>query len=236
MLNPNRYKQIPDPGPDIDSHPSTNPSFGPNINPSFIPFDNLECITYSQMNLVNEMRYLWLQLIIWTRAYINNNAARQGAVPVVYERLHSIPTAFYHYMNLFFGKAIAEQFIQLLSQHIIIFANVIGAMAVGNQQAANNRRSAWYGNVNDIARLLVQINGSWSYNQWQDLLNRMTTMILDEAVAIFSANYRREIAIYDRLQYQSLLIADYMSRGVMNSLLGNSNNRSRPENQRCKKG
>jgi len=236
VLNPNRYKQIPGPGPDRDSNSGSGPDFGPNINPSFSPFDNLECITYSQMNLVNEMRYLWLQLVIWTRAYISSSVARQGAVPTIYERLHSVPTAFYNYMNLFFGQATAEQFINLMSQYIIIFANVIGAMAVGNQQAANTGRSAWYGNVNDIARLLVQMNGYWSYNQWQDLINRMTTMIIDETVAIFSANYSREIAIYDRLQYQSLLIADYMSRGVMNSLLGNSNNRSRPENQKIYKG
>lgn len=223
VLTSKRYKRIPDPGSDLNASPDAG--IPPNTTPPFSPFDSISCITYSQMNIVNEMRHLWLQMIIWTRAYINNRRSRQGAVPATYERLYSIPAAFYTYLNLFFGKAIAEQFINLLSQYIIIFADLINAMITGNRQAANSSQSAWYGNVNSIAEFLVQINGSWNVNQWTDLLNRMMTMLIDEAIAILSSDYRREIAIYDRLQYQSLLIADYMSKGLMDSLLGNVNNR-----------
>ena len=234
MFNPNRYKQIPNPG----SGPNTNPTPGinPNTNPIFSPYDNLTCITFSQVNLVNEMRYLWLQLVIWSRAYITNSSARQDAVPVVYERLYSIPQGFYNYMNTFFGQAIAERFIILLSQNIIIFTSLINAMAAGNQQEVNSSQSEWYENSNSIATFLIQINDTWNYSQWLDLLNRYLNMFLDEAIAIMSSDYRREIAIYDRLQYQSLLMADYMSRGIMNNLIGNSENRSRPENQTLYRG
>jgi len=234
VFNPNRYKQIPSPdgGPD----PNQNQIIDPNVNPAFGPFDNLSCITFSQVNLVNEMRYLWLQLVIWSRSYITNSAARQDAVPAFYERLHSIPQGFFNYMDTFFGQAIAEQLINLLSQHIIIFADLINALSVGNQQAANRSQSAWYGNSNSIAVFLVQINDTWNYYQWLDLLNRYLEMFLDEAIAVMSSDYRREIAIYDRLQYQSLLIADYMSRGIMNNLVGNSENRTAPGNRTFYRG
>lgn len=225
MLTPNRYEQFPDIGSSRHSDSDTQDdfNFGPNKNPLFGPFGNGDCITFSQMNIVNEMRYLWLQLVIWSRSYINNKRSRQGAVPAVYERLYSVPAGFYYYMNLFFGKVIAEEFIYLLSQNIIIFADLISAMLEGNQQNANSGQSAWYGNANEISTFLVQINNTWNYNQWLDLLNRYITMHLDEATAILSNNYRREIVIYDRLQYHSLIIADYMSKGVMNSLFGNRN-------------
>jgi len=224
VFNPNRYKQIPN--PDRGSpEPNQNQNMDPNINPAFGPFDNINCITFSQVNVVNEMRYLWLQMVIWSRAYITNSAARQGAVPAFYERLYSIPQGFYNYMNTFFGQAIAEQLINLLSQHIIIFADLINALSVGDQLRANIGQSAWYGNSSSIATFLIQINNTWNYGQWLNLLNRYLDMFLDEAIAVMSADYRSEIAIYDRLQYQSLLIADYMSRGIIYDLSGNSGNK-----------
>jgi hypothetical protein len=228
VFKPNRYNQSPDPGSGPGAGPgiTPNPNQNLNVNPSFGPFDNLNCITFSQVNLVNEMRYLWLQLVIWSRAYIKSSSIRHASAPVFYERLYSVPTGFYNYMNLFFGQAIAEQFINLLSQHIIIFAGLISAMNEGNQQEANSRQSDWYGNANSISSFLAQINNTWNLNQWQNLLNRYLEMMLTEAVAIMSSNYRNEIAIYDRLQYQSLLTADYMSRGVMESLRVNINNQA----------
>jgi len=226
VFNPNRYKQIPSPDRSPDQNQNQNRNMDPNINPAFGPFDNLSCISFSQVNVVNEMRYLWLQMVIWSRAYITNSVARQEAVPVFYERLYSIPQGFYNYMNTFFGQAIAEQLINLLSQHIIIFTDLINALYVGNQQAANTSQSAWYGNSNSLATFLVQINDTWNYNQWLDLLNRYLEMFLDEAIAVMSSDHRSEIAIYDRLQYQSLLIADYLSRGIIYDLAGNSGNRS----------
>ncbi len=60
MFNPNRYRQIPSPDRGLD--PNQNQNMDPNVNPTFGPFNNLSCITFSQVNLVNEMRYLWLQI------------------------------------------------------------------------------------------------------------------------------------------------------------------------------
>jgi hypothetical protein len=229
VFNPNRYNQSPNPGSGRGSAPaaSPNPNQNPNTNPSFGPFDNLNCISFSQVNLVNEMRYLWLQLVIWSRSYINSSATGHASAPVFYERLYSIPTGFYYYMNMFFGQAIAEQFINLLSQHIIIFASLINALKDGNQQEANLRQSDWLGNASSISSFLAQINNTWNINQWQSLLNRYLEMLLDEVIAIMSSNYQNEVAIYDRLQYQSLLTADYMSRGVIESLRGNMHNQTR---------
>lgn len=221
-----RYRRTPDQGTGPQTNPGQNGSF--DGNPIFGPYDQIQCITFSQVNLVNEMRYLWLQMVIWSRSYINNSAARQRALPIVYEKLYSIPRGFYNYMNLFFGPVVAEQFVNLLSQHVIIFANLIDSMRSGNQQAANASQSAWYENTNGIAALLVRVNNFWNNSQMQDLLVRYLEMLLSEALAIFSSSYREEIAIYDRLQYQSLRIADYMSSGVMNSLAGNHKGSSGP--------
>lgn len=197
----------------------------PNMNPTFGPFENLDCITYSQMNLVNEMRYLWLQMVIWSRAYINNSVARQDALPVVYARLHSVPIGFYSYMSMFFGKEIAEQFIHLLTENIILFANMVNSMVEGNQRSAIKNQAALYENVSTIAVFMARISGSWNYNEWQNLLNNYLKMLIDEAVAILSGNYQKDIAIYDRLQFYSLRIADYLSKGVMHNLLGKTEDR-----------
>lgn len=197
-----------------------------NMSPAFGPFGNMHCIPFSQINLVTEMRYHWLQLVIWSRSYMCCRASRQGALPVIYERLYSVPEGFYKYISPFYGQVIAEQLIDLLSQYVIIFASLIDAMAAGNQQEANMSQSAWYKNANDIAALLVQINNSWNYNEWQDLLGRLIRMNIDQAIAVLSGNYQGEIVIYDRLQYHSLIMADYMSRGVLQSLTGNPESRN----------
>ena len=74
MFDPNRYKQIP--SSNLSAHPRFHtgpytklyPQLTLNVNLAFGPFENLKCITYGQMNLVNEMRYLWLQMVIWSRS------------------------------------------------------------------------------------------------------------------------------------------------------------------------
>ncbi len=225
MFNPNCYNQIPklclapelkptDPAPS-----SASPDqIVPNRYPSFGPFENLECIAFSHVNLVNEMRYLWLQMVIWSRAYISNSTAKPEALHAVYERLHLVPMGFYNYMNLFFGQGIAEQFLQLLAQHIVIFSELINAMTAGDQHAANLSRSAWYGNSKNISAFMVRLCNLWEYNEWFDLLNKYQKMLLDGAFAILTDDHRKEIIIYDRLQSHSMRIADYMSKGVMHNL------------------
>jgi hypothetical protein len=239
---PNRYQQIPNPdeisNPISDPGQDTirNPAESPAVNPDFWPFGGIDCIPFSQINLVNTMRYLWLQLVSWSRPYLCCSSSKEEAKPVIYERLHSVPAGFFNYISTFFGQAIAEQFIHLMSRHVILFADLIEAMISGNQQEANRSQSEWYGNAAEIAAFLARINETWNYYQWQDLLGRLIRMHIEEAVAILSADYQREIAIYDRLQYHSLLMADYMSRGVIRSLQNHTGDRSGIGNQGFCKG
>lgn len=225
MFSSNCDKQPPKmcPAPDLEPvdpepDPISSDQIIPNRYPAFGPFENLECISFSHVNLVNEMRYLWLQMVIWSRAYIDNCTAKPEALYPVYERLHLVPMGFYNYMNLFFGQGIAEQFLQLMAQHIVIFGELVNALTAGDQHAANLSRSAWHGNSKNISEFMVHLSRRWDYNEWADLLNKYQKMLIDGTIATLTNDRRKEIIIYDRLQSHSLRIADYMSKGVMHNL------------------
>ncbi|HWQ77976.1 MAG TPA: hypothetical protein VN381_04130 [Anaerovoracaceae bacterium] len=79
--------------------------------------------------------------------------------------------------------------------------------------------SALYKSTDDIADFLARINPYWDISQWQNLLYQLNSMIITEMVAMLSEEYDRELDIRDRLLKHSLMMGDYMARGVMHYLV-----------------
>jgi hypothetical protein len=184
-----------------------------------MPLNNSKYITYGQMNLINDARYHWTQLALWSSLYIICRSHNGSNIYSITQRLHQVPSGFYHGFSMFYGAEIAEQVTSLLNMYIILFRRLVDAQKNKDQQAVDDTMALWQQNINELAGLLARINPYWIKEHWLHLLNEHIQMTVQEAIATFTDNFNEAINIFDRLQYHAMLLADYMARGFMQFLM-----------------
>ena len=171
------------------------------------------------MNLINEFRTLFLQLAIWTRAYIISTASGFGNVDYVSQRLFNVPLDFMNKLQLIFGTEAAETFLNLLTRHVTLTQALVNAQSDGDIEAVNATVIELYGNADEIAAFLVQINPFWNNIQWRNLLYNYIAMTFEESTSLLAGDYARDIDVFDRISLHSFLLGDYMANGIMQYLL-----------------
>ncbi|MFL0197747.1 acetylglutamate kinase [Clostridium sp. WILCCON 0269] len=172
-------------------------------------------ITKSEVDLINTLRMLWEQHIVWTRITIISILAGLPDVNLVTQRLLRNPVDFEKALKPFYGDRIASQFRDLLKSHLIIAAELVKAAKAGNNQAAANAEKRWYANADEIANFLGRINPYWSQGDWQTMLHEHLKLTKSEAVDILTGNYAEGIKLYDEIEKQALKMADVMAKGII---------------------
>jgi len=175
-------------------------------------------IPYGQMNLIVNFRTLWLNLAIWTRSLLISIASGLPNTQVVSDRLYQLPMQISALLQLVFGQEPVLGFTNLLSRHIVTLEQVIIAQKNGDAQAVNENTERLYQVNEEISNYLETINPFWVPPQWRNLLDYYVGLTLNESTAMLSGNYASDVQIFDRIQYQTLLIGDYMANGIIQFL------------------
>jgi hypothetical protein len=176
-------------------------------------------ITYGQMNLINDFRTLWRDLVIWLRSYQVSSVTGFSNIDSINRRLYHIPELFKERIQPFFGVEHSEKFAQLLLMYIVKFQILINAQIAADQQAANDATVDLYRFVGEAADCLASCNPYWSKSQWQYLLNHLTGMGIRQIIALLEKEYDKELDIRDRMLRHALILGDYMAKGVMHYLV-----------------
>lgn len=162
--------------------------------------------TKAQVDLRNHFRMLWEQHDVWTRSAIISLVFDLPDTEYVIARLLRNPVDFEQVLKLYYGERVAAQFRYLLREHLILASDLVKA-------AEAERR--WYANADAIAAFLGRINPFWSEDQWRDMLHQHLALVKEEAVEMLSGNYAAGVAVYDRIEIQSLGMADVMAKGII---------------------
>lgn len=184
-------------------------------------------ITYGQMNLINDFRALWTELVIWMRSYMVSTITGFSDINAIRNRINRIPWEMSLKLQPFLGVELAEQFQSLLSMYLNHAQILVDAQSNKDQEAMNNTVATLYRDADSMADFLASINPYWSKSQWQNLIYQLTEMGIAEIVAIFSGNYVTEIDLRDRMLLLGLVLGDYMASGVMHYLSPETNPPSR---------
>lgn len=176
-------------------------------------------IPYGQMNIINDFRTLWGEIAIWVRQYIAATAAGYPNLQATHNRLYRIPISFQDKLKMVFGAQSAEGFQNLLSMHIILTERIIAAIKDGDSEMVNTITAELYRNADQMASYLRQINPFWNEVQWRNPLYNFIAMNLQQAVSFMAGDYERDIDVYDRLIYYSLLLGEYMANGIIQYLI-----------------
>jgi hypothetical protein len=154
-------------------------------------------ISTAEQTLSNHLRLLWEQHVYWTRMLMISIAFGLPDTEFVTNRLLRNPNDFEAALGPLYGKDIAANFAELLTNHLKIGADLVKAAKAGNNAAAADAERRWYANADQIAAYLGSINPYWSAQEWQKMLYDHLAMTQTEAVEILNQRYADSISMFD---------------------------------------
>ncbi|MDD6021773.1 MAG: acetylglutamate kinase [Oscillospiraceae bacterium] len=114
-----------------------------------------------------------------------------------------------------FGMRLAARFEELLTEHLLIAADLVNAAKNGEADKANFAREKWYRNADEIAVFLHCINRCWDEEKWRCMLYSHLEMTEKEATLRLQGNYAADINIFDDIENEAFQMADYMFCGII---------------------
>ncbi len=175
----------------------------------------MQCITQSELEIIKEFRLLWNQHSEWTRMAINAIVLMLPNEELTVNRLLRNPTDFGKAFSAFYGEAVGNRFADLLTEHLVLAADLVKAIMAGNTEEAEAINTRWYANAEEIAVFLGRINPCWSEAEWREMMFTHLGLVADEALTLINKEYQRNIDIYDLIEAQAMEMADTMSEGII---------------------
>ncbi len=172
------------------------------------------CLTNEQVNLLNTLRKLWIDHVMWTRSFILSTAFNSGDLQAVTEELLRNPGNFANVLRPLYGDETARRFESLFTDHLLIASQLVNAFKAGDSRAIEEQHNKWYANADMIAQFLSEINPNWQKSDWQNMLYDHLNMIEHEAVQILTNQFAESIIQYNKIEDEALRMADAMAYGI----------------------
>lgn len=166
----------------------------------------------------DEMRKLWEDHITWTRLVIVGIIGDLPAADVEasVDRLLQNQVDIGNAIKPFYGEEAGNQLTALLTDHILIAAEILQAAEDGDTTALNDAIERWYANADDIAEFLHSANPeNWPLEEMKAMMREHLDLTLQEAVAYLQGDYAASVAFYDQVHIQALEMADMLSEGII---------------------
>ena len=162
------------------------------------------------------MRRLWEEHVTWTRLFIVSFAGGLPDQQATTDRLLQNQVDIGNAIKPFYGKAAGNQLTDLLTQHILTAAQLVGAAKDNDQTAFEQASDDWYMNARDIARFLHQANPhQWPLADLRMMMKHHLDLTLQEAAQQLGGDYAGSVATYDRVETEILHMADMLSAGIV---------------------
>jgi hypothetical protein len=162
------------------------------------------------------MRKLWEDHITWTRLVIIGVFEESPGLDSSVQRLLQNQVDIGDAIKPFYGDEAGDQLTALLTDHILIAAEILQAAKSGDTAALEDAVERWYVNADDIAVFLNTANPKhWPLEEMKAMMREHLDLTLEEAVAYLQGDYEASIAAYDEVHVQALEMADMLSTGII---------------------
>jgi len=172
-------------------------------------------MSQKQIQILTTMQRLWIEHVLWTRAFIISDLNDLKNLDETTNRLLRNPVDFANQLKPLYGEQKAIKFQGLLTDHLKIGANLVNAAKAGDETEANKQRNLWYANADEIAKFLGDINPYWNAKKWQALLYDHLKMTENEVVLELKGQYEDSVKQYDAIQDEAIKMANYMANGII---------------------
>jgi hypothetical protein len=162
------------------------------------------------------MRQLWEDHIVWTRLVIVGAFDDSPGLNSSVQRLLQNQVDIGDAVKPFYGEAAGEQLTALLTDHILIAAEILQAAKAGDSDTLADASERWYANGDDIAEFLNGANPNhWPLEEMKTMMKEHLDLTLQEAVTYLNGDYEASVAAYDLIHLQILHMADMLSDGII---------------------
>ena len=165
------------------------------------------------------MRQLWEDHITWTRLVIVSKVTLPQDLPDLgptVNRLLQNQVDIGNAIAPFYGAAAGQALTSLLTDHILIAAEILTAAKANDQPALQDAIARWEDNGRDIAAFLNAANPRhWPLAEMEAMMQDHLDLTFDEAVARLNGNYAADIGAYEEIHEQILHMADMLSDGII---------------------
>lgn len=189
---------------------------------------NQICLTPNQLNQASNIVRLWLEDVIWSRAYVVSVIGDLPYQSAISDRLLQIPMDFYNALKVFWGEEIAVQHMNYMTERITHERDLLKALIQQDQAEADMHTRELYANADRISDFFDHFP-RWNKSDWQQFLYSDVRMYLNQVTALMSGNYSEAIAIFDSTVSSSIDMGNYTAFGIITRSM--SDNLKAPEMQ-----
>ena len=182
---------------------------------NYQPNNNLYYISIYHVRLLEKMNLVWEQHIMWTRMLLISIAESLGDLEATKTRLLENPKDIADVFRTYYGNNIANTIQKLLTEHLVIGADLITALKKGKQKLADELNTKWYKNADDIANALSSINPFYPKNEIQKMFYEHLQLTTDEVNFRLKGDYPADIKAFDMVQKEILNMSHFLVKGIV---------------------
>jgi hypothetical protein len=161
------------------------------------------------------MRELWADHVVWTRDYIIAAVSGTPDADVAVKRLMKNQEDIGDAMKPYYGADAAKGITELFKQHISIAGELVAAAKAGDDAKTKDADKRWHDNAEAIATYLSTANPYWSKADLQKMMNEHLALTKDEAVFRLQMKWDEDVANYDKIYDQAMMMADDLTDGIV---------------------
>ena len=162
------------------------------------------------------MDRLWTDHVSWTRNVIVDFDANAPNLKPDLARLLRNQVDIGNAIKPYYGAAAGNQLTGLLRTHIMEAVPVLAAAKAGDKAKLTKALNDWYANAHEIAAFLSKANpANWPLSATTKMMNTHLKLTTNEAVAHLKHQWRADIAAYDRVRAEILMMADALATGIV---------------------
>lgn len=177
---------------------------------------------YSTEELKNRLRLISTQNTMWTRNYIVSYVSDLEDIVVLENRFYVNAIDFRQVFNVYYDDEVSAKVESLLRNYI---SNLIETLRLtkanylspetSSQEDLIKAEENWKIAGIELAQYLSNINTYWKLEQIQTLIIDHIEMTIDQMQQRLRKEYAYEVHQYDFIEYHSIMIADILSKGII---------------------
>lgn len=173
-----------------------------------------------KIDKLNEKRKapFWKQSSKWRFLFNRSLAFHLPDLDATTARLLRNATHMGNLLVPFYGNTIADMFSNLLTNHLVIAAEIVNAEKAGNQTTVADAKRRSYANDAEISKLLSPINPSILEKEFRAMFFEHLALTIREAILILQGNYEASIAVFDKIEAEALKMADTITIAIAKHL------------------
>ena len=169
----------------------------------------------SRTALNKAMRDLWADHVIWTRDYIIAATSDSPDAQAAANRLLANQDQIGQAIVPYYGQAAGTKLAGLLRDHILIAVDLVAAAKANDQTKLKDADQRWHANAADIATFLSGANPYWPREAVLSMMNEHLALTTQEAVARLKKDWNGDIATFDKIFDQAMMMADALTDGIV---------------------